>query len=1018
VRKSIYITVLMGLVAISVTRGQEEYKHELRSAWVASVANIDWPKKEHRDQVEAQKEDLVRMLEHFKSLNMNAIFLQVRPECDALYQSAYEPWSRYLTWTQGDDPGYDPLQFALEEAHAQGIELHVWLNPYRINASTSDDGDYYHSTHIYKEHPEWAIEYASGKKILNPGIPDVLSYIGSIVRDILSNYAVDGVHFDDYFYAYEGTEAILDADEYEAYGEGLSLGDWRRHNVNQMIDTVYHVIQDLNPSIRFGVSPFGIYRNGVPPGIIGLDAYSVIYCDPLAWLRNGSVDYLTPQTYWPTGGAQDFETLVNWWADSSYQYDRHLFPGQGTYRLSDTPGLKKLAPAEDLLHESKYYMDLHLSNMESNALKGTDDPVASWTLEQIGVQIDIIRSNHEKNGLGSVFFSAKDFSRVEGLADYLRDTRYTHPTLMPEMIWKPDDTPDAPQNVRTEIINEDYFLMWDLQHSENERFAIYISDSVTNANAIILDPSNLQDISFKNSISLSNLALTANSLIVVTTVSATGRESIPSDPLELNIDMPLVVLVSPFDGDTVHRNSHLQWESDLTSPQYQLQISSNSSFNNVIYTSVWTSNKELSLDSIWLKGETEYFWRVRAKESVNGPYSEARSFFTGYPEVPEYLSPENLAQQISTTPTFRWNATSLTDEVLVQVSKNRFFDPMTIEETFLAASGKGTLSAALEKETWYYVRAAGVNEYGTSEYSSISTFKTTSGEIPQVELEYPLDQDTVSSNDLLQWKTISTEGIITYKVEVSLDEAFSVLIFHSSWISEQELIVALLNLEGKRNYFWRVKGKSEFGEGEYSEARIFTAGYPTRPLINEPAHLSTGVDAKPVIGWSVDEDSDSVYVEFSEESDFSSLAHVETMNASPGSSQISASLNGFTWFYFHIQAENEYGKSIFSAKKYFMTGESTALSPQQINDKQLQVYPTIFSGGTLRIIFSLPEEGNMYLDIFDELGRNIYNEFIHSHTGENPIEADIEYDRFPAPGIYHIRISNKRDKATRTIIVY
>jgi len=1017
VRKNIYIAVIMGLVAISVARGQEEHKREFRSVWVASVANIDWPKKEHRDQPEAQKSDLVRMLEHFKSLNMNAVLLQVRPECDALYQSAYEPWSRYLTWTQGDDPGYDPLQFALDTAHALGIELHVWLNPYRINASTSDDGEYYHHTHIYSEHPEWAIEYASGKKILNPGIPEVVSYIGSIVRDILSSYAVDGVHFDDYFYAYEGTEAVLDADEYAAYGEGMSLGDWRRNNVNQMIDTVYHVIQDINPSIRFGVSPFGIYRNGVPPGIIGLDAYSVIYCDPLAWLRNRSVDYLTPQLYWPTGGAQDFETLVNWWSDSIYQYNRHLFPGQGTYRLSDTPGLKKLAPAEDFLHESKYYMDLNLSNMESNALKGTDDPVAPWTLEQIGVQIDMIRSNHEKSGSGSVFFSAKDFTRVTGLADYMSDNKYTHPTVMPEMIWKKEDTPGVPKNVRFQIMNEEYYLMWDFLPSGNERFAIYESDSVTDANAIILDPFNLQDISFGNGIPVSNLVLSTNSLIVVTAISATGRESIPSNPLELNVDMPLVDLVSPLDGDTVLINTQLQWDSDLTSPLYQLQISSNSSFSNIIYTSSWTSQMELSLDSMGLQGETEYFWRVRAKESVSGPYSGARSFITGYPEIPEYLSPENLAQQISTTPTFRWNATLATEQVLLQVSINRFFEPMTIEETFPAESGQGTLSLSLEKETWYYVRLAGINAYGTSEYSSFSTFKTTTGEIPHVELEYPVDQATVSSFDLLQWKTTATEGTITYQVEVSMDEAFSVLLFRSLWISEQELMVALLNMEGKRTYFWRVKGKSEFGEGEYSEARSFTTGYPTRPIITEPTHLSEGVDAKPVVGWTVDGDTDSVYVEFSEESDFINITHFETIDASPGSTQISASLKGFTWYYVHIKAENEYGRSIFSAKKYFMTGEGTDLSSHQIRDEQLQVYPNIFTEGTLRIIYNLPYEGTMVLDIIDELGRNIYHEDVPSRTGETSVEVDIEYDRFPRPGIYHIRISHNQNHTTRTIVV-
>ncbi|MEN8226910.1 MAG: family 10 glycosylhydrolase [Bacteroidota bacterium] len=1016
--KSIVISIMLSVVALSAAAAQEESKHELRSTWIATVANIDWPKYEHREKPDQQKQDLLEMLDLYRSMNLNAIFLQVRPECDALYQSAYEPWSRFLTWNQGTDPGYDPLQFALEEAHKRGIEMHVWLNPYRINASTSDGEDYYHSTHIYSEHPEWAIEYVSGKKILNPGRPEVMSYIGSIVRDIVLNYQVDGVHFDDYFYAYEGTPSVLDANEFETYGGGMSRDDWRRDNVNRMIDTVYKVIQEVNPSIRFGVSPFGIYRDGVPPGIIGFDAYNTIYCDPLAWLRAGSVDYITPQIYWPTGGAQDFETLVNWWADSCFRYERHLFPGHGTYKLPDNPGVKKSAPYDALLHESKYYMELHLSQHEMQILKGTGDPAAPWTLGQIGTQIDIIRSNREKNGLGSLFFSAKDFTRVSGLAEYLRGDKYTHPALIPEMGWKPDDTPGTPQNLRSEIIGDEYHMAWDHAFSGNERVAIYVSDVESDTTVIIQEPSNLQEIVFGNTVPLSALVITPNSTITATVVSETGREGIPSSPLTLDETVPFVELITPADGDTVGQAHLFQWQSDFTDPQYQIQIATNATFSNIIYTSGWTTHNSMSIDSAGLKGESNYFWRVRGSDGVAGPYSGAGSFVSGYPEVPEFLSPENLDQNVSTRPTFRWSASGITENAVVQISESSTFFPVVAEASFDASAGQGTLSLQLEKDTWYYARLQGNNSYGSSPYTGFVTFKTSAGDLPDVQIISPEDLDTVASFDKLRWETTTTEGTITYQLEVAMDEAFSGTIYRSEWISENELLISEMNLEGKRSYFWRVKGKSEFGEGEFSISPSFFTGYPTRPSITQPLHLSEGINAKPLIGWNVDDDTDSVFVEFSEESDFSTLTHSETFAAVPDTASISASLRGFTWYYLHIRAENKFGRGVASAKKYFMTGEGTDIQLIMLNQQQLLVYPTPFTNGTLYIRYTLSEPEHLNLKIFDQMGRQIYQELVSSSPGELSVDIGIKRDLFPTPGVYFIQLSNNRICGIESIIVH
>ncbi len=624
-RKHITLIYILMLVP-ALMAGQNEPKHELRSTWIASVANIDWPKYEHRNNAAAQQADLINMLEEFRETNMNAVFLQVRPECDALYQSAYEPWSRYLTWAQGTDPGYDPLQFAVEEGHKRGIEVHVWLNPYRINASSNDGGSYYHEDHVYVEHPEWAIEYESGRKILNPGLPEVMSYIGRVVRDIVSNYNIDGMHFDDYFYSYDGTPAALDAAEYAAYGDGMSLGDWRRSNVNRMVDTVYTAIQDINPGVRFGVSPFGIYKNGVPPGIIGFDAYSTIYCDPMAWLRDGTVDYLTPQLYWPTGGAQDFETLVNWWADSCHHYGRHLYPGMGTYRLSASPGEKKGLETDTLLHESKYYIDRvmeiakeNLSYMEQSLLKGTGDPVAAWTLGQIGVQIGLIRANNSQNALGSVFFSAKDIRRVSGLKDYLTQNMFTHPAIIPEMTWKTVPTPVSPVNIRTEELLGEYHLSWDFSSDSNDRFAVYATEEDVPESEIINNPSNLQSVTFDLTVPLSQLVISKESFIVVTAINAIGQEGPPATRHILDESVPFVTLKAPADGSVLGMDAQLEWESGFTDPMYQLQISTTSSFSTIVYSSEWSGTRIFAINNAGLAGETDHYWRVRAKMVQQDP---------------------------------------------------------------------------------------------------------------------------------------------------------------------------------------------------------------------------------------------------------------------------------------------------------------------------------------------------------------------------------------------------------------
>jgi uncharacterized lipoprotein YddW (UPF0748 family) len=310
-------------------------KREFRAAWVATVDNIDWPSKRGLP-VETQKKELLTIIQTAASVNLNALILQVRPSCDALYPSKLEPWSEYLTGRQGlaPSPLWDPLQFAIEECHARGIELHAWLNPYRAwhPAATGSPAPNF----IGKVHPELTKKY--GKyQWLDPGEPAVQDHSFAVFMDLVNRYDLDGLHIDDYFYPYpEQSIDFPDATSYAAHGAGLNRADWRRQNVNRFVERVYKGIKASKPWVKFGISPFGIYRPGVPEGIkAGIDQYAELYADCKKWLNEGWCDYFTPQLYWPIGQrAQSYPVLLDYWVKQN-KMGRHIWPGNFTSKLGE-----------------------------------------------------------------------------------------------------------------------------------------------------------------------------------------------------------------------------------------------------------------------------------------------------------------------------------------------------------------------------------------------------------------------------------------------------------------------------------------------------------------------------------------------------------------------------------------------------------------------------------------------------------------------------------------------------------
>lgn len=336
-------------------------EREFRAAWVATVANINWPSKPGLS-TDEQKKEALALLDFLKEHHFNAVIFQARPQADALYKSDLEPWSYYLTGEQGKAPHpfYDPLQFWTEAAHQRGLELHVWLNPYRAHHVS---GGPVTETSLVKKRPELVKYLKEGYWWFDPALKGTQDHSAAVVHDLVKRYDIDGVHFDDYFYpypSYNNNEDFPDDESWAAYQAGggkLSRGDWRREAVNTFIQRVYKEIKKEKPWVKFGLSPFGIWRPGHPESISGFDQYDVLYADAKLWLNKGWIDYFAPQLYWPISRIpQSFPVLLGWWQQQNTQ-QRHLWPGisvgRDTSRASVNETINQIMISRAMVPRSK-----------------------------------------------------------------------------------------------------------------------------------------------------------------------------------------------------------------------------------------------------------------------------------------------------------------------------------------------------------------------------------------------------------------------------------------------------------------------------------------------------------------------------------------------------------------------------------------------------------------------------------------------------------------------------------------
>ncbi len=731
-------------------------KREFRAAWIATVANIDWPATQG-ESPSKQKADLIKLLDQLDEVGINVVILQVRPECDAFYESRYEPWSFWLTGRQGKapEPFYDPLRFAIEEAHKRGMELHAWFNPYRAEKSI---GAYpLANNHVVKTHPEWILtfnETDSDLRILNPGIPAVRQHITNVIMDVVTRYDVDGVHFDDYFYPYPPNQISKTNKDYQTYktykhgdASDNTISDWRRENVNILMRMISDSIQATKPWIKFGISPFGIYRPGIPPGIVGMDAYDVIYADPLAWLNDHSIDYLTPQLYWVIGGAQDFSKLLTWWADQTAARNRHLYPG-------------------------------HIFG-------------SSFSTNELPNQLNLVRKNSKAQG--DVYFSAKHFGyNTLNFTEKLKSDYYRFPALVPVMDWKNTTTPSAPISFDflPSPISGLFRFVWQVPTINGAdsliRFALYKFNSPPQSSDPPTDPQYFYDVVGGTELSPPPPASSANGdlYFALTAIDRNSNESPLSSVLQIT---PPVVpqLALPLNKDRFLPDTfRLKWNLSDRASSFFLQVAEDSLFQSVVLEKDGIFADSLTMNT--LQGQTTYYWHVAAENPAGrSAFSETFQFTTAFPLPPMLAGPADGESNVPLDTMLTWYANSVASSYRLQLAQaSTFVESYMVLDTVVTDTFVYVQNLEPFKRKWYYWRVKAMNEYGSSDWSETFMFRTVSATFvedlfttPQVfalEQNYPNPFNPSTTISFTVPKTVKTTitvyNMLGQKVATLLDE--------------------------------------------------------------------------------------------------------------------------------------------------------------------------------------------------------------------------------------------------------
>ena len=713
-------------------------KREVRATWLSTVWALDWPKSGSSNITvpvatgtnepireaarNVQKSLLLGILDKLEAANFNTVFFQVRGMCDAFYNSKYEPWSQYLSASRGSDPGWDPLAFIVEEAHSRGIEVHAWLNPYRYSTSASSHGNL--TTDYANAHPDWLLDYGSDSKILNPGLPVVKARICDVVADIVEKYDVDGIVFDDYFYV-QGITDAMDNAQYELYNpEGLLRADWRRDNVNQMVKEVQARINSIKPYVTFGISPAGVAASdaavaakyGVDPSPVGSDwQYSGIYSDPLAWLNDGSIDYISPQLYWTVGSGNDFSKLSPWWAKISNNFGRHFY-SSNTSNFSST----------ELINEVNINRDADLN--------GTT---------------------------GSVYFRTNDLSQANFNA--LKNNSYQSLALRSAFGWKV-----APlQSLVTDLTLSGQNLSWNYADN-NVRYTIYaIPKANRNDEDAFTSSKYLQGISYTKSYTLSDGVTTTTHDIAVAVYDRYGNEFSPRILGEsLATTNPVQLTYPENNANNIVLPALFTWQASAGDLYYVWELSKDAAFTQPIVSREIENSEFNSGLQANIKDNATYYWRVKSfKANALVSTSEVRSFNGTKFKI---TTPADASDEVSMTPNFAWMEIGAGANYKLEISKKSNFSELTYSSTVQATS-LTVPSGVLTTSTTYYARVIAT----LGEIRAISEriyFVTEDLPVSIPVLLSPIDGSQIDGTEIeVSWEEQTAKG---FQAELSQDKTF------------------------------------------------------------------------------------------------------------------------------------------------------------------------------------------------------------------------------------------------------
>lgn len=748
---------------------QEAQKREMRTVWIATVSNIDWPQTRGTGTatINKQKKQLTDLLDGFVKANMNSVCLQVRPMADALYKSSYEPWSSYLTGTRGKDPGWDPLAFAVEECHKRGLEINAWVNPYRFSNSSGNDC----TTAIDQNLKNSGILMQVGNRIVfNPALKASRGHLLKVCKEMIQNYDIDGIIFDDYFYPGGGTPEDSSAPDYQLYTQsnsGMSIGDWRRANVNQMVKDMWDMVQATKPYVKFSIGPAGVAgqrsTSATKHGVVPVDEYcrasdwqyTTIYSDPLAWLEEGTIDYISPQLYWKTTHVTNpFGPLTNWWSYIAEHFGRHHYASHNIYFMEKT------------------------------------NTKADW--DEILQQIRYSRQYNRQNAPGVNFYSAKyiDGPKCKGLADYLSQTLFTHKALEPAMPWHSKTNYDAPAN----LAYSGGTLSWTGVNKKLVRYSVYavpLTVTLDEAQSQAFDgikSDYLVGVTYTPSFKL-DASLQSGYWYAVCVVDGWNNEFAPAFYNLATEYADKVTLVSPIAGAAATWNQQFAWTA-ADGATYELQISDDATFGNVLIQRKQITSNTTTIDLGDLASGQTYYWRVATLQPNRlVMWSDAVTFKAPVRTPAEAVALVSPADGASFDADFVFKFTPvIAHSFKLQVSKTADFAHVAYETTDFATAGNqlsaNCVVSVLGKGTFYW-RVVSSRKYYSDKASEVRRFTVTKTPIGELEPGYVMKQDIdANAYDAVngyrltnKWvRSVKSEyGNITFENKGQLNRGFAVV---------------------------------------------------------------------------------------------------------------------------------------------------------------------------------------------------------------------------------------------------